>query len=194
MRSLNALVLLIHWLSVHELQAADSLKVKKAKLHYELSENVGKAIANQPSFPPVKASQLTEFSILRQCNGAEPWHQFYNFPETGVTFLFGTLGNQSVLGNVYAAFSTINFEKKKDKKLVFQKKIGFGFAYFDTPYNIQSNRDNIVIGSHVTAVATLVLGFKYRLSDNFYLNAGGSYFHFSNAHYQLPNLNKRSRH
>ena len=97
--------------------ASDSLKISKPKVHFLLAENIGKAVANQPSFPSVKASQLTEFSILRQCNGAERWHQYYNFPETGVTFLFGTLGNQKVLGNVFATFATINFEKKSSKKI-----------------------------------------------------------------------------
>jgi Lipid A 3-O-deacylase (PagL) len=172
--------------------ASDSLKFSKAQVHFQLTENIGKAVANQPTFPSVKASQLTEFSILRQCNGAESWHQYYNFPETGVTFLFGTLGNKKVLGNVFATFATINFEKKNNKKLVFQKQIGFGFAYFNNPYDIISNRENIVIGSHVTAVASLVLGFKYHVSEFVSVSAGGTYFHFSNAHYQLPNLGLNS--
>ena len=174
------------------LYAADTLSVSKTKLHFELAENVGKAVANQPSFPSVKTAQLTEFSILRQCNGAETWHQYYHFPETGVTFLFGTFGNQEVLGNVFAAFSTINFEKNKERRWVFQKKLGFGFAYFNRPYNIQSNRENIVIGSSVTAVASLVLGAKYKVSDYLSISLGGAYFHFSNGHYQLPNLGLNS--
>ncbi len=186
------IVILLLFLYSSDAISSDSLKIRKPKIHYELAENVGKAIANQPSFPSVKASQLTEFSMLRQCNGAALWHEHYNFPETGVTFLFGTLGNQKVLGNVAAAFSTISFEKNKHKKLTFQKRIGFGFAYFNTPYNLQSNRENIVIGSHVTAVASLSLCLKYRLSNLFYVNLGGSYFHFSNAHYQLPNLGLNS--
>jgi hypothetical protein len=168
--------------------ANDSSSVSKSKLHFELSENIGKSIANQPTFPNVKACQLTEFSILRQCNGSELWHEHYNYPETGLTLLYGTLGNQKVLGNVAAAFSNINFEKNKGNKWVFQKRIGFGFAYFNNPYHLQKNRENIVIGSHVTAVACFTIGAKYRLSDYLSAHFGASYFHFSNAHYQLPNL------
>lgn len=183
---------LVYLFPINLIYATDTTHIQKSKLHYELAESVGKAIANQPSFPAVKAAQLTEFSILRQCNGAERWHQYYHFPETGITFLFGTLGNQKVLGNVFAAFSTINFEKKTNKKLVFQKKIGFGFAYFNQPYNIQTNRENIVVGSPVTAIASLVLGAKYKLSDYVSVSLGGAYFHFSNGHYQLPNLGLNS--
>lgn len=177
---------------INNVSASDSLALKKSELHYELAENLGKAVVNHPAFPKVGISQLTEFSLLRQCNGAETWHQYYHFPETGVSFLFGTLGNRKVLGNVFASYAFINFENKSKKKLVIQRKIGFGFAYFNKPYNIQNNTENIVIGSHITAVASFVLGFKYRLTERLSLSAGASYFHFSNAHYQLPNLGLNS--
>ena len=167
---------------------SDSLKITKPKLHFELAQNVGKTIANHPRFPYTNISTVTEFSFLRQCIGTEKWHQSYGFPEVGSTFLFGSFGNQSVLGNCFAAFPTISFEPPVEKKISFQKKFGLGLAFFDRPYNKQTDSTNIAIGSHVTAVANLALTAKFKLANNVFASAGISYFHFSNAHYQLPNL------
>ncbi len=168
--------------------AQDSAAIVKSKLHFEISEHIGKAIANQPSFPPVHAAQFTEFSLLRECNGAELWHQHYNYPVTGATFIFGTLGNPNVLGNVAAALASIQFDGKKEKRFRFRQKIAFGMAYFTQPFDAQSNNSNIVIGSRFTAIATLNLACNYTISNRFALHLGSTYLHASNAHYQLPNL------
>ncbi len=172
-------------------KASDTL-IKRASLHFQFAQNVGKAVANQPTFPKVKTLFISELSVARQCIGNERWHQEYNFPESALNIMYGTLGNKEVLGDVFAIFPSLNFEKKSSSRLIFQKKIGFGFAYFNRPYNLQNNSSNIVIGSTVTAVASLVLAASYQLSEFINLQAGGAYYHFSNAHYQLPNLGLNS--
>ena len=174
-------------LSIHAFDV-DSAFVVKPKLHYEFAQNVGKTIGNHPRFPYTNITSISEISILRQCTGAENWHQSYRFPEVGATFLFGSFGNQAVLGNAFAVFPTISFESRGEQKISFQKKLGLGLAFFNRPYNKQSDTSNIAIGSHVTAAANLALTVKFKLTNNVFASAGISYFHFSNSHYQLPNL------
>ena len=174
--------------NTHFEESQDTSKIKACKIHFELAENLGKTIANQPNFPKTQLSQITEFSLLRECHGAEAWHQYYNFPVNGITFFYGTSGNAAILGNYVGAMASFRHERNSQNKFRFRKKVGFGFAWFDKPYNSISNSANDVIGSRITAVANAQLACNYTLNPFLNLSAGASYFHFSNSHYQLPNL------
>lgn len=63
----------------------------------------------------------------------------------------------------------------------------FGLTFGWKPYDAESNPDNRVIGSRVTAYLNADFYLNWRLNRHFGLNAGVTLSHFSNGNTKLPN-------
>lgn len=156
--------------------------------YVELGINTGKVIKNFPSFPDRDLSFLTSFRIGSKLKGEKLWHKYYNYPQSGFLFLFGTLGNNKVLGNVTSLMYDFTMEQKLSDKLYLQEGLSFGLAYFNKSYNEFTNPENIVTGSPVTFGANASVYLQYYFNP-FWSGIGQvSIFHSSDSHYQLPNL------
>ncbi len=70
--------------------------------------------------------------------------------------------------------------------LNYEWNLGLTFGW--NPYNEESNPDNHVIGSRVTAYIGLDLYLRYMLSRHIDINAGIGAAHYSNGNTQYPNL------
>ena len=143
--------------------AHDTLNQKQT-YSFRFQSLQGKLQKNFEGLPPYSYSQYYEFDVLRNVNGSKEWHASYSFPETGVSFLYGDLGNDSVLGSVFSAYPTLYFNTFRTNKLGLLIKAGVGFAYFNTPFNMHTNTENIIIGSHITNITTLGLLLRYQLT------------------------------
>lgn len=71
--------------------------------------------------------------------------------------------------------------------LTFNYEWNLGLTMGWNPYNYDTNRDNRVIGSKVTAYIDADFYLAYRLSRYADINAGVSLSHFSNGNTQFPN-------
>jgi hypothetical protein len=151
--------------------------------------HVGKIVKNYPHFPERGTSIFSEVNFAFQTNRGKTWHRIYNFPQFGFSFGNGILGNDSVLGRNYFIMPNISFNIPGNfKRWSIEAKIGSGFAYFDKFYNAQNDSNNFLIGSRVTAAEGFSLDLRVQLSSHLTLKTGFSTFHFSNGHYQLPNV------
>jgi hypothetical protein len=63
-----------------------------------------------------------------------------------------------------------------------------GFSAFNKPYNINTNPTNFLIGSPITNMTVISLCARYAVASNWNMYTGVSFFHFSNGHYELPNV------
>lgn len=148
----------------------------------------GQIVENFPEYPPHEPLQLFELQLLKQNNGTDWWHRSFRYPQTGLVLQYGILGNDSILGRNIAIYPTLILTGKHTGRLTWQMRFGIGFSYFNTPYDYSSNPDNVFIGSHFTNISTFSAGARYRLSSYTELLTGFSACHYSNAHYQLPNV------
>ena len=64
----------------------------------------------------------------------------------------------------------------------------FGVAYYNMPFDEKNNPENILIGSHVTPLASARFSLEYFINPFFSVLANAAILHSSNGHYQLPNL------
>jgi len=140
------------------------------------------------SFPARNPSALIELKFGKQTIGEKKWHQHYGFPQAGLSLIGGYLGNSKELGYTIGLVPNMTLNAINQHKWSLKVTLGLGFAYFNKPYDLETNPTNILIGSHIASMSIAQLYFRRILSDNTDFNFGLSAIHASDGHYQLPNV------
>jgi hypothetical protein len=148
----------------------------------------GKQIKIYPDYPKNNVSGYYAINTAFKCYGNKPWHSQWRYPQIGVEFLYGYLGNPDVLGSNFSLVPNITIESRDNRKLIADVKIGTGLAWFNKPYDRLKNPDNLIIGSHITDITHLSVNLRKPLGKYFAITGGFSFIHCSNGHYQLPNV------
>ena len=117
----------------------------------------------------------------------------YGNPYQGVDFTYINTGNIQQLGQQFALSFWNQFptnrrifgERPSNKKFI---NLGIGLGYTTKIWNLQSNYQAPVLGSHVNAA--LSIGFDQEIfhTENLQYKLGIRVTHFSNGAFQLPNL------
>jgi hypothetical protein len=128
-----------------------------------------------------------EFSIQQQTYGRQKWERAYNYPITGMTFLYTPLGNNPILGSAYALMPFINFPIYKHRNFTFGFRFSLGVGYLTKKFDRLNNYKDIAIGSHINAAINLMFEARYRLNEYLTLTGGISFQHFSNGSLKTPN-------
>ena len=151
--------------------------------------SVGRNVRNFTTFPESGWRKCFTLDVGTQVTDTSKYLSFYyNFPQYGISFSIGKLGNDSLLGNEISItpFLTYNPSGNHFKGLNF--RLGIGLSYFTEFYNIETNRDNKAIGSKFTwsfrGIVSKSIYYKGRTS----INLSFGYSHASNGHTQLPNF------
>lgn len=123
-------------------------------------------------------------SFIKQTHGKDEWHSAYNFPDYGVFFEYQNYNND-FLGKVYGAGVLYNFYFLKRH---LELKIAQGIGYATNPYDKVENSKNKAFGSTLMANTNFGLFYKKEhLIDDFGLQAGFLFTHFSNGRTKSPN-------
>ncbi len=164
------------------------LPLPKKCIVIEPGIRIGKIIKNFPDFPERCPAVLSEINIGQQCSGNKKWHQLYGYPTAGVAFIYGIMGNDDIIGRSFTILPNLSFTTKKYRRWGFQWKVGMGFAFFSKKYDRVTNPDNRLIGTTMTNMAMGSVDFRYDISKYYTILLGVSGIHYSDAHYQLPNI------
>ena len=159
--------------------------------HYpviELKFHTGKIVKNYSEIPDRKQAYLFELMLGEQTNGNKSWQQIYGLPQTGLSFIYGQLGNKGELGNVFGIVPNLTFNTVRQKIWNVKVTLGIGLAYFNKPFNKETNPENKLIGSAITNMSFASAYFQFNLSPSFSTMAGITSLHCSNGHYQVPNV------
>lgn len=130
--------------------------------------------------------------LVRPTRGQKPWHALYNFPETGIDLFFNYTGNARQLGNQIGAcyIANLTMNRKTRPKGTFRHVllIGIGPGYTTRIWDLESNRQADVLGSHINAA--LLLGWTAEVvrTNKVSIRSGVRITHYSNGAFQLPNL------
>ena len=128
-----------------------------------------------------------EFSIQQQTYGRQKWERAYNYPITGMTFLYTPLGNNPILGSAFALMPFINFPLYRHKNFTFGFRFSLGVGYLTKKFDRLNNYKDIAIGSHINAAINLMFEARYRLNEYLTITGGISFQHFSNGSLKTPN-------
>jgi hypothetical protein len=161
---------------------------KNNRLIIEPLFRTGNILDIYSNLPDHSWALASEINISWQTTGKQYWNQYYRFPQTGILCSYTEFGNPAELGFEWSLVPNMSYRFKQSGKFNFYGFIGLGFAWFSKPYDRIENTDNKMVGSRVTNKTILGLDLDYQLFDFLTASAGVSYIHYSNGHYQLPNI------
>jgi len=132
---------------------------------------------------------ICELNYSIKTDGSKPWHHWWRFPEMGVGYLIGGLGNINVFGFSQSLFWFFGTPIVETDNLLFKYRVGGGLAFLSDKFDYRSNYYNIAIGSHFNAHLQFSLLCDYKPFDiPLYLTGGLTFNHFSNGLIETPNL------
>ncbi len=120
--------------------------------------------------------------------GRKKWHQLHHFPTYGIGLSkvwFQPTDN--ILGNPYATYLFFKEPFAQFKKSSLSYDFSLGLAYHWKRYDTNSNPEQKVIGSSVTAMVGFIIQYEFKLSDRLDGTIGIGVNHFSNGRIRSPN-------
>lgn len=155
---------------------------------WESAVNVGWIVRNSPEVPNNKAPFYISLNPSVQTRGKQEWHQVLGYPRVGCKLTVGNLGNNRELGYLFGLTPNMTFNTSPKHWYSPSVNLGLGIAYFNKPFDKNSNPWNLYIGSSITAMAEAGVQIQPKISDKVSLITGLRVIHCSNSHYQVPNL------
>lgn len=125
------------------------------------------------------------------------WHGFFNFPQLGIGSVWLNLGNDDILGNLFALYPYLNFNIINNTFLKLNLKTGVGLSYltktfnntmyFDNNNQLIFNRSNAAIGSKINSFLAGGANFEIPLNQGISIIGGVHWNHASNGSVMRPN-------
>lgn len=159
-----------------------------AQFSITLEQHVGDLIKIHGLYPPNELSYSTNLDLALLPRKNREWRAMHANPIMGLSFSYNSYGNDLVLGEAFTASYQATMRRPITSKLSLIFQPGGGVAWFGSPYHITENPTNLVIGSRFTAMAKLLGGAEYQITDRISLRCGGSFWHYSNSHAAVPNI------
>lgn len=183
-----SLFLLFPFLSYsQEISNVDSTQSIK---HFSFKSYFGSVIPHEKPLNPLKKGLIKAFEVsysIRNIN-SEPWRNYYNHPEIGLSYLFMDLGYPNVLGYSHCFYPYISFPLTKyDNPISLNLKTALGLSYTTKVYDSISNLLNIAISSHINLYASIGLEVGFKISNRFNASIGLFGSHLSNGAIKKPN-------
>jgi hypothetical protein len=155
---------------------------------WESTLNFGYIVRNSPEVPHNKMPIFLSLNPSVQTRGRQEWHQFMGYPRVGCKLTLGYLGSNQNLGYLFGLTPNMTFNAFPKHWYSPEVNLGLGIAYFNKPFDEESNPGNLYIGSPVTVMAEAAVQIQPRINEKTSLLAGLRVVHCSNSHYQVPNL------
>lgn len=184
---IKSIILFLLFFTCFSIQAQEALP-PKSSFTLEAMLHSGYIVRNSGEVPNNTMPFLLAVNPSFQTKGSDSWHQFYGFPRVGFRVTFGDLGNSRELGKVIGLTPNMTLKTRATKWYIPTFNLGLGVAWFNKPYDTETNPANFYIGSHITAMAEAGIQVEPKMGEKTSLVAGIHVIHCSNSHYQVPNL------
>jgi hypothetical protein len=122
-----------------------------------------------------------------QTKGNKLWEKLYHCPEYGIGFYYGHFFESEEIGDPLALYCFLKSPVWFRLKSLLNIETGFGMAFNWEKFEILHNPYNIAISLRQSVFIDLGLTFEYRLSQQWNIDVGGSFTHYSNGATKAPN-------
>lgn len=134
-----------------------------------------------------------ELSVELQTMGEKDWHQYLGFPDIGLGAVVLNLGNDKMLGNLFALYPYLNFKLLRTNFIHVNLKAGAGASFLTKTFDntatnpMDLNTGNAAIGSKLNVYFAGGLNFTIPIDYGFALVADMQWNHASNGSFYQPN-------
>ncbi len=132
---------------------------------------------------------IYEVNISKPTLGNKLWHLENNKPDIGVSLQCLDFKNPSQLGYALTAAPYIEIPlnaKEKTSRVIM--RLCWGATYITKRFDINENRKNIAIGSHINSFVQFKWFWHLQLTKNIRFEPGIAFTHASNGKSRNPNL------
>ncbi len=140
-------------------------------------------------------SRGINLQLLRQTSGKKAWERNYQCPEVGADLYYNFTGNAEQLGHQLALSYFVRLPIRRLKIATTRTKffnhtlgLGIGMGYNTKTWDLETNTQAQVIGSHINAALSIEYLAHFFSSKKIALSGGMRLTHFSNGAFSLPNL------
>lgn len=129
-----------------------------------------------------------DIKITKPTYGKQYWNQLYKYPYYGLGYYRSNLGNNEVYGYANALYTYIKapiFGKSNSANLSWQ--IAFGVSYLTKRFSIESNPQNLAIGSKFNIYLDFSLQSRIPITKKLSLMNSVRFTHMSNGKITSPN-------
>ena len=182
------------WLTVLSAgQAQNTENNRQSTFFVEPEVMMGTIVPNYLDYPDTKlrTTYTLNFGVLKHSKEKHS-SRFYNFPSTGFSLSYSSLGNNEIFGKEFTAMPYILIKNSRRKVKSTYFKFGLGASYFTKKYDAIDNQVNEVIGSKLTWAFQAFLYRNVFTNEHVNLKIGAGFLHSSNGHTQLPNFGMNS--
>ena len=135
---------------------------------------------------PTQMANAMELSYYKRLKDPKSWARYFNYPTVGVTFFYGSVGNNDVLGRYTALYGYADIPMVSKNNFELNWRFGSGLGYTNRVYDPIFNPKNMAISTHVNAMIVMGLKSVYRYDKNAF-SIGLDVTHFSNCAFKIPN-------
>ncbi len=133
-------------------------------------------------------TQGFEISISKLDHSTKYFSKYYKRAEVGFEFIYLDLGQPKLSGKVYGLGTNFQFKIAGRKTNHLALRLGTGVGYLTKKFDIETNRQNMAIGSNWNGNIQLALLYNAQLTPKINLKTGLGITHYSNGSIRTPNL------
>lgn len=152
-------------------------------IQYFAGTSVGKTYSQIRDSRPF----IGEIFYQQQTNPNPAWNNSKSLPEWGFGFSATHSGSKYV-GGLLTLYPYMKLPLLTTGILRSNLRLAFGLSWVEKPYDEISNPENLLLSQKISTHANVSWQNEFRLSSRHFLNAAISYYHWSNAKTNLPNL------
>jgi hypothetical protein len=130
---------------------------------------------------------IWELNFSTKKHQDQSWMGYYNYPEIGVSFAYTNFNHQDLLGSMHSIIAFVSFPLLSRSKLFGSFFIGTGLAYIKNPYDLEKNKKNLALSTHINNNTRFGLSAEYQLYKNWLISGRLSFNHLSVGMLSLPN-------
>ena len=130
---------------------------------------------------------IWELNISTKKHQNDRWVKHYNYPEIGFSFAYTNFKQQSLLGSMHSIIAYVSFPLFMRPKLFGSFFIGTGLAHIKNPYDLEKNKKNLAVSTHINNNTRFGLSTEYQFYKNWLITGRLSFNHLSVGMLSLPN-------
>ena len=152
-------------------------------IQYFAGTSVGKTYSQIRDSRPF----IGEIFYQQQTNPNPAWNNSKSLPEWGFGFS-ATHSGSKYIGGLLTLYPYMKLPLLTTGILRSNLRLAFGLSWVEKPYDAITNPENLLLSQKISTHANISWQNEFRLSSRHFLNAAISYYHWSNAKTNLPNL------
>jgi hypothetical protein len=185
------------WLTIglQALAIGDSLV--SAPIHWNIQPQFGFIIPHRSEMLHLIQGHSggLNIQVMKESVGRKQWERNFQCPEYGIDLYYNHTGNAEQLGHQFALSYLVRlplrrFEVIREKKQYFNHSLGLGIGlgYNTKTWDLETNTQSQVIGSHLNAALTIEYLTQIFSLKKIRVRGGLRLTHYSNGAFTLPNL------